>query len=202
MRMDDPDRVTTADLAEALRRILAERRPMLARLLRSDDLEGAVELLLHEEASQQWIDEQMEKTRIKSMDFREGVEMELEPAREMAAAWVAAARALLMGGENYSESTYVEKEEDLPKVSYSMDVSIAELPERYTLTVQRVAPGKLTPHEARQRAEGERDRILEMIAEFQVEANDVGGVDVNDLVYRLEREGFALPDHEGEEEEE
>lgn len=200
MEMSDPDRVTTTDLAEALHALLRRKYPLASRRFRLADLEEIVELLLDEAASQQWIDQQLAQTRMRAMDFRNGALMELEPAREMAAAWVAAARTLLMGGENYSETVLVDEGTDVATASYSMDVSIPELPERYTLTVQRVAPGTLTPHEARRKAEVERDRILEMVAEFQIEANDVGGVDINDLVYRLEREGFLSPPEEGDDE--
>jgi hypothetical protein len=81
--------------------------------------------------------------------------MELEPAREMVAHWVGAARGMLGDAENYSE-TPVE-----------MVVKVAESPETFAFTLQRV--GKVTPHQARQRAEQERDRLraaLEKVADI------------------------------------
>jgi hypothetical protein len=65
--------------------------------------------------------------------------MEIEPAREMVAQWVGAARAMLGDAPNYSE-TPIE-----------MEVKVAESPERFAFVLQRV--GKLTPHQARQQAE-------------------------------------------------
>jgi hypothetical protein len=41
-------------------------------------------------------------------------------------------------------------------------------------------------------------RILQIVTEYVIESNDVGGIDCNDLVSRLEAAGFELP--EGEEE--
>jgi uncharacterized protein YigA (DUF484 family) len=40
-------------------------------------------------------------------------------------------------------------------------------------------------------------RILNIVTEYVIESNDYGGLDCNDLVSRLEAEGFGLP--EGEE---
>jgi hypothetical protein len=72
--------------------------------------------------------------------------MEVEPAREMVAYWVGAARAMLGDAPNYSE-TPIE-----------MEVKVGESPERFAFVLQRVAPEALTPHQARQRAEAERDQ--------------------------------------------
>ena len=85
-----------------------------------------------------------DESRIKALNIRNGVaELEMDEARELCAAYVGAARAMLTGAENYSET----------RVDF--EVKVAESPERYVLTVQRA--GKLTPHEARQQAEAERD---------------------------------------------
>ncbi|WP_282204504.1 hypothetical protein [Kitasatospora fiedleri] len=46
-----------------------------------------------------------------------------------------------------------------PETRLEFDVKVAESPEIYTLVVQRHAPGALTPHEARQRAEA---RVAEL----------------------------------------
>ncbi|WP_051096276.1 hypothetical protein, partial [Streptomyces sulphureus] len=96
------------------------------------------------EARERWVQKQMDETGLRSMDFRRGVTMEIEPARELLAHWVGAARAMLGDAPNYTETI-------------AMDVKVAESPERYTLVVQRVAPDALTPHQARRLAEEERD---------------------------------------------
>lgn len=83
----------------------------------------------------------IEETNLRSMDFRNGMAMDIEPARALAANFVGAARAMLGEAPNYSE-TPVE-----------MGFRLAGQVERFAFVVQRVAPGKLTPHEARQAAE-------------------------------------------------
>ncbi|MBY8341840.1 hypothetical protein JYK17_17570 [Streptomyces sp. KC 17012] len=123
------DRLTvdtiTSDQLDAL---YAERDAILAELGGRD-----------EEARERWIQKQLDETGLRSMDFRNGATMELEPARELVAYWVGAARAMLGDAENYSETPV------------SMEVKVAEDPERFAFTLQRV--GKITPHEARQQAE-------------------------------------------------
>lgn len=121
-------------LTAAVAVVEAERDALLAELDGRD-----------EEARERWIQKQLGGTGIRAVDFRNGVEMELEPAREILAHWVAAARTMLGDAPNYTET------------KVSMDVKVAESPELYTLVVQRHAPGTLTPHEARQKAEKERD---------------------------------------------
>ncbi|MFH8813077.1 hypothetical protein ACH4GZ_38760 [Streptomyces hygroscopicus] len=109
-------------------------------------LENAVRAVLAEAAAKQWIEKQLAETGLRAMDFRHGMSMEIEPAREMVAHWVGAARAMLGDAPNYSE-TPVE-----------MQVKVGESPERYAFVLQRV--GKLTPHQARERAEQRLDRVL------------------------------------------
>lgn len=79
-----------------------------------------------------------------------GVNLDLIPPREIAAVWVHCAVGMLGDAPNYSET-----EVKMPSVS--MEISPAGTLDRYALIVQRV--GKLTPHEARQRAEAERDAL-------------------------------------------
>ena len=114
-------------------------------------LENAVRAVLTQAAAQQWIQKQLDQTGIRAMDFRNGVHMELEPARELLAHQVAAARTMLGDAPNYTET----------KVEW--DIKVAESPEMYTLVVQRHAPGALTPHEARQKAEA---RVTELEAQL------------------------------------
>jgi hypothetical protein len=100
-----------------------------------------------EAARERWIETQLAETRLRSADFRSGMSMEIEPARELVAHWVGAARAMLGDAPNYSE-TPIE-----------MEVKVGESPERFAFVLQRVAPDALTPHQARQRAEEERDAV-------------------------------------------
>ncbi|MFC8124679.1 hypothetical protein [Streptomyces sp. NPDC057302] len=98
-----------------------------------------------DEARERWIQKQLDETGLRAADFRNGMAMEIEPAREIVAHWVGAARAMLGDAPNYTE-TPIE-----------MEVKVGESPERFAFVLQRVAPGALTPHQARQRAEAERD---------------------------------------------
>lgn len=100
---------------------------------------------LEAEGVDKMADRLLDDTRMHALQIREGkAELAIEPARELAAIWVGCARTMLAGAENYSET----------KVAY--EVGLAGEPERYALIVQRV--GKLTPHEARQRAEQRADQ--------------------------------------------
>lgn len=105
----------------------------------------AVLSVVDEECVRALCAEHIKNTMIRSMDFRNGANLELQPARDMVAYWVAAARTLLGGAENYSETTV------------EWDFSIPEDPQRYSFVVQKV--GKLTPHAARRIAEDERDEL-------------------------------------------
>lgn len=115
-------------------------------------LKKAVKAVLTQAAAQQWIQKQLDETGIRSMDFRNGMHMELEPARELLAHQVAAARAMLGDAPNYTET------------KLEWDVKVAESPEMYTIVIQRHAPGALTPHEAREKAEA---RVAELEAELR-----------------------------------
>lgn len=117
--------------------------------LRAENEELAAELGARDEkARKRWIKAQEKQLGIRYADFRAGRwEMDLAMGREMAAAYVAMAKTMLGDAPNYSET------------KLEFDVKIAESPETYTLVVQRHAPGALTPHEARQRAEAEAQRL-------------------------------------------
>jgi hypothetical protein len=93
-----------------------------------------------------------DKTMLKAMEYRDGrTMMDLEPALEIATAFVSCARTILGDAPNYTET------------KMELDVSGAESPEVWTFVVQRHAPGVLTPHEARMKAERERDGAVEML---------------------------------------
>lgn len=97
---------------------------------------------MQDTAANRFVEELTNQTKLRSIDFRNGMHMDLEPAREIVAAFVACARTMLGDAPNYTE-TKVE-----------MDVKVAESPETFTFVVQRREPGCLTPHEARVAAEG------------------------------------------------
>lgn len=95
------------------------------------------------------------QTTLRGMTVEEGaVVLELGLPRELVIAFVHAAREMLGDAENYCETRI-----DFPSVS--MEVKAAGEWERYALVVQRA--GKLTPHEARRRAEAERDAMSQML---------------------------------------
>lgn len=104
----------------------------------------AVLSVMDEECVNRLAAEFIADTKLRTMDFTNGARMEMEPAREAAALWVGAARGLLEGAENYAE--------------ISMEFKAAGDYQRYAFTCQKV--GKLTPHEARRKAEAERDEAL------------------------------------------
>jgi len=178
----------SAGLGGLLGDLLTRVRPETSAGYSPDELDAIADELLSDAVARQWTAEQMAQTKVRTLDFRNGVDMELEPAQDLAASLVAAARTLLGGADNYVEATYASTEYS----AYSMTVSIPELPERYTLTIQRVAPGKCTPHEARVRAE-------EAIAAVWGLISDGAACDAGALGRMLERHGFpAPPGDEGE----
>lgn len=172
-------------LAELAADILHGINPTATTALGDDPaaaLRPVVQAVLHDEAAQRWADQQLAETKLRSADFRNGIAMDIEPARESVARWVGAARAMLGEAPNYTE-TPIE-----------MHVKVAESPERFAFVLQRVAPGALTPHQARQRAETALAEVLGIVAAWCVEANDIGGVDAGDLAWRLKEAGHQLPD--------
>ncbi|TDD54566.1 hypothetical protein E1286_05080 [Nonomuraea terrae] len=129
-------------IAEAIANAECEKQPRCA-----DCMADAVMSVVEDEALDRMTEHFVNETKVRSMDFRNGMSMDLEPARELAAVWVGCARGMLGDAPNYTET----------KVTYT--VSLAGEVEEYAFTLQRV--GKLTPHEARQRAERERDEWRE-----------------------------------------
>lgn len=131
---EQPRRIPLDELtSDALDQLYAERDELRAELAGRD-----------EEARERWIQKQLDETGLKAMDFRNGMIMEIQPARELVAHWVGAARAMLGDAPNYTE-TPIE-----------MEVKVGESPERFAFVLQRV--GKLTPHQARQQAEQRAER--------------------------------------------
>ncbi|WP_425832615.1 hypothetical protein [Streptomyces fractus] len=139
-----------------------------------------------EEARERWIEKQFAETGLKAADFRNGMAMEIEPARELVAHWVGAARAMLGDAPNYTE-TPIE-----------MEVKVGESPERFAFVLQRVVRGALTPHQARQRAEERADQAeaaVERVRTLVTLWSRPGGASLPPtLAARLVRE--ALDDHQ------
>lgn len=123
----------------------------------ADTLADAVLAAIGDDAQDRLLADMMERSKIRSMDFRRGVDMDIEAAEEICAAFVAAARTMLGDAPNYSE-TPVE-----------FEVKAAESPESYVyvLTVQRAE--KPTPHQMRERAEAERDAALARVADLEAQ---------------------------------
>ncbi|MGW3308150.1 hypothetical protein ACWDG9_16370 [Streptomyces sp. NPDC001073] len=144
------------DLAQLAADMLRDTHPAVARRLGrepADALRPLIEALLAEEAAQQWLRRQEMEIGIRSTDFRHGMHMEMQPAREMLAHFVAAARTMLGDAPNYTET------------KLEMDIKVAEGPEMYTIVVQRRGPGVLTPHDARLRAEAYAGRLAAAVQE-------------------------------------
>lgn len=116
----------------------------------AERLTEAILAIFDEDAVNRLGQQYVEESRLRSLDFRDGGRMELEPAKEAAAMWVGAARGMLdgTGAPNYVEMT----------------IGIGEDRERYVFTVQRA--GKLTPHQARERAEAGWDAAKDVVREM------------------------------------
>lgn len=143
---DDPAEDLRAAVLDALTRALDEPAAVLGTV--ADDVVAVFEGAEGRRA----VDDMMNRTRIRAMDFRRGAaEIDLESAYEVTGAFVAAARTVLGGAENYSET------------KYGFTVKAAESPEAYVLAVQRA--GRLTPHQARLNAEAERDALLAQLGQ-------------------------------------
>lgn len=190
---------TIEQLAEELMELLRQAAPKSARHLNLDQAEAVVGQLLQDAATEQWLEEQVSQIHIKAADFRNGVSMDLQPARDLVAIWVGVCRGLINGGPNYSETVMDLLAE--PGAKVEMGVKLAEEPrERYVVTVQRDEPGKITPHQARERAEVQRDKLAKAVWKWIADVNDGAGYDSGDLGYTLEQMGFPPPlEEEGEE---
>lgn len=163
------------------------------------ELRPVVDAILAEAAAQQWIANQLAETGLRSMDFRNGGTMEFEPAREMVAAWIGAARAMLGDAPNYTENDLGPDQDDERLYgggSVSQTVKVAESVERYAFILQRVGPGYLTPHEARLKADRERDAILAEVSAWVYAYPNSSPASALDLVQALEQAGHTVPTQE------
>jgi hypothetical protein len=141
--------------AAAIAAVLATGRISLAR---ATVIADAVLAVCDEEAVNRMAGTFVDETRIRAMDFRNGASMDLVPSQTLVAHWVAAAKTWLGDAPNYTETAL----EFGGKVS--TEVKLAGEFERYVFILQRVGPGKLTPHQARKKAEAERDKALAELA--------------------------------------
>jgi hypothetical protein len=108
--------------------------------------------VVDDEALDRMANKLLEETNLRAMDFRNGMAMEIEPAQALAANFVGAARAMLGDAPNYSE-TPVEMRTEL-----AADPDQPATWEKFAFIVQRIGPGKLTPHEAHKAAEQRAER--------------------------------------------
>ncbi|MDX3111386.1 hypothetical protein PW035_62040 [Nonomuraea angiospora] len=107
-----------------------------AMALAGHDLDRAAEALANE-------------TLMKGLTVENGaINLSLIPPREIVQVWVYAAREMLGDATNYVE----------------MEIKLADEAERFAFVLQRI--GKLTPHEARQKAEAERDELRDLVREL------------------------------------
>lgn len=119
-----------------------------------EEATDAVLGIFDEEAMNRLAQEYVKASRLRSFRVQDGAAVfGTVPAQQVLAAWILAARRQLdgTGAENYTE-TRVEFP-DRPRG------------ERYAFILQRV--GKLTPHEARQHAEAEAERLREQVARMR-----------------------------------
>jgi hypothetical protein len=138
---------------------------------RRKQLTEAVMAEIEQQALDQMAEHFLNETRIRSMDFRNGASMDIEPARELVAHWVGAARAMLGDAPNYSETEIDFGRED--PSGYEMEIKLAGELDGYVFRVQR--RGKLTPHQARKLAEDRADSAmakLDAITELCLERAD------------------------------
>lgn len=183
------DREELAGLSNHLRQLLATVNPAVVSAFDDQAMLALTESFLDEAATQHWLSEQLYKMRVKSMDLANGAAVELIPAQETAAMWAGICRGLLQEAPNYSETKFDQL--DL-EGKITMEIQPPGSREAFTVTVQRHGPGKLTPHEARLRAEAAVHAAWKWIGDV----NDGLGYDTGDLGARLTKHGFPPPAEE------
>lgn len=197
----------TEGLGAVLLELLKQVSPKSAKKLPEPQAQEVVEALLEDAVAQRWITEQMAQVGIRAAEYRNGTAtMDLEPAREMVAMWVGACRGLIGAGPNYSETVLTDRVDHLANRGdrVEMGVKVAESTDKYIITVQRDAFGAMTPHEARVKAEQQRDELVKTVWKWIADVNDGAGYDTGDLGWALEKMGFPPPpdeEEEGDEEE-
>lgn len=194
----------TDGLGAVLLEMLKHVSPRAAKKVSGEDAQQMVEALLGEAVAQRWVTEQMAQVGVRAAEYRDGVAtMDLEPAREMVAMWVGACRGLIGTGPNYSETVLTDRVDHLANRGdkVEMGVKVAESTDKYIITVQRDAFGTLTPHEARLRAEAERDKLVKAVWKWIAAVNDGAGYDTGDLGWTLEQMGHPAPPDEDDDEE-
>lgn len=149
------------------------------------DLADAVLEVIEDEALDRMANKLLEETNLRAMDFRNGMSMDIEPARALAANFVGAARAMLGDAPNYSE-TPVEM-----TTSLAADPGNPATREKFAFIVQRIGPGKLTPHEARMAAERRADEAEAELVDLEGVLADIGVVRLQ-LQAEVERLRAAL----------
>lgn len=163
---------TGAELARARAESEATLNALHGRILavlgpRRRGLAEAVMAEIEQEAIDRMTEVFVSETRIRSMDFRNGAAMDLEPSRTLAATWVGAARGMLAGAPNYSETEVDFGLADPPGVEMTVGLGGEE---RYVFRVQR--RGKLTPHQARQKAEARAEAAETKLAAIETLCRD------------------------------
>jgi hypothetical protein len=121
-----------------------------------------------DDATEKVADRLMADLKLRSMEIRNGtMDMDLTDARELCAMFVSAARAMLGDAPNYTETPI-----GFPKAHVDFEVKIAESPDDwYVLTVQR--KWGMTPHEARLKAEAERDQLQRQLEAAEAQPTEV-----------------------------
>ena len=109
-----------------------------------------------EEAVNRMTETYMEEYRLRSLDFRNGMAMDLEPSKAMVAHWVGAARGMIGDATNYVE----------------MEVSLAGEAEVYVFRLER-KEGK-TPHQLRREAEAKLEAAETRVAELDEQLRLLG----------------------------
>lgn len=186
----------TEGLGGTLLEMLKQVSPKSTKKITEEQAQEVVEALLEDAVAQRWITEQMAQIGIRAAEYRNGTAtMDLEPAREMVAMWVGACRGLIGTGPNYSETVLTDRVDHLANCGdkVEMGVKVAESTDKYIITVQRDAFGTLTPHEARVKAEEQRDGLVKAVWKWIADVNDGAGYDTGDLGYALEKMGFPPP---------
>lgn len=182
------------ELSEYLRALLVHFHPEMSDKFSGDQMRRVTEALLAEASARRWMDQQIGQLRLKAADYANGEAMELALAQESAEMWVGICRGLLEDAPNYSETKFDSGPAD-SEGKIVMETHLAGASEVFTMTVQRHGPGKLTPHEARMKAED----AIHATWQWITTGSDNPGHDVGELKHTLEHLGYPEPTHdEGE----